>query len=261
MAVPLKIAPIAGALALCAGTAWTGLAVTPPAWAGEAPAAYYPSLGYGQVPPWVYAEAPGHGQVAAAHDRALVYGEGPEGPPPGYAGEPAYGPDYAYGSDFEPGARPDPGAYGPPDEQGYDTGWIEQERSGPGYRSYSGSRVQSYEYDSGWRGSGWEEPDAGPPPPPGYSDGRSWRPWAEPPPCPRVQPHPRHRFCPAAYHGELGLKTGFFLGSGGVGPAFIGRGGGGGRVYLVSGAGAGAFASASASAVARASVGTRGACC
>jgi len=257
MAVPLKIAPIAGALALCAGAAWAGLAATAPAWAGEAPAAYYPSLGYGQVPPWVYAQAPGHGQVAPSHDRALVYGDAPEGPPPGYAGGPAYGPDFGPGPDF----APDPGSYGPPDEQGYDTGWIERERSGPGYRSYSGSRMRTYEYDSGWRGSGWYEPDAGPPPPAGYSDGRRWRPWREPPPCPQVQPHPRHRFCPAAYHGELRFKTGFFLGSGGVGPAFIGRGGGGGRVYLVSGARAGASGSARAAAVARASVGARGACC
>ena len=253
MAGPLKIGPIAAALALCAGAAW----------AGEAPAAYYPSLGYGQVPPWVYAEAPGHGQVAPDHDRALVYGERPEGPPPGYVGEPAYGPDFGAERGLpEPEFAPDPGPYGPGEglgERGYDSGWVEQERAGPGYRSYFGSRVQTYDYDSGWRGSRSEDPGIAPPQPLppvgqgyGYSDGRSWRPCCAPPP-----PCPCRRMRPVAYlQPGLRLDDRFFAGSGGVGPAFIGGGGGG--VYVVSSGGASTSATAFAAASARASVSIRG---
>lgn len=257
MTRPSTIGPIAGALALCMGVAWTGFAG-----AGEAPAAYYPSLGYGQVPPWVYAEAPGHGQVAPGHDRALVYGEGP----PGYVGEPAYGPDFGpeRGSP-EPEFAPDPGAYGPGErlgERGYDSGWVEQERAGPGYRSYAGSRVQTYDYDSGWRGSAAGEPEIGPPQTLpsagyGYSDGRSWRPCcAPPPPCGCHQMRPSVR--PVAYQPDLRLNDRFFADSGGVGPAYLGGGGGGGGVYVVSGGDARAMAFASASASARVSVGVRG---
>jgi hypothetical protein len=256
MTRPIKIGPIVGALALCAGAGWTSLAG-----AGEAPAAYYPSLGYGQVPPWTYAEAPGHGQVPAAHDRALVYG----GPPPGYVGEPAYGSDFGpEGGIPEPEFAPGHRAYGPPREEGYDSGWVERERAGPDWRSYSGSRVQTYDYDSGWRGSVPAEREIGPPqplPPVGhgnrYSDGRSWRPCcAPPPPCP-----PRRCVRPMAHHQpSLRLNDRFFVGSGGVGPAYFSGSSGGGGVYVVSGGGgrASANSSAFASASARASASVRG---
>ena len=68
----LKLSGLGAALALLGSAAV----------AGEAPAAYYPSLGYGQSPP-IYEVAPG-GYV----DEPPYF----DGPPDGYVGEPAHGP-------------------------------------------------------------------------------------------------------------------------------------------------------------------------
>ena len=154
----LKIGFLAAAASL-AGSA---------ALAGSAPAAYYPSLGYGQ-------------------DYAVGYDEGPQGdysdargedygPPPGYVGDPAYGPseDYppadAYGARGENGYG-DARGYEHSDARGYDqrdardygddrrgSSSYSADRyasSGYGaqtYGAYSSRSEQQYGYDSGWRG-------------------------------------------------------------------------------------------------------------
>lgn len=96
------------------------------------------------------------------------------------------------------------------------------------------------------------------PPPPAYDGCQGGRDF--PPPC--APPAPRyddHRYACPTDCGEIRLDDSFFADAGGVGPAFIGRGGGGGGgAFVIAGSGASAgssaAASASASASARASV-------
>jgi len=254
----LKLSVLGAVLAL-AGSA---------AIAGGAPAAYYPSLGYGQTPP--YEVAPG-GYVDAP-----AYAGEPEGPPPGYEGPPPgyqgpppgyAGPPTGYGGPARPcncsappppprpdchcvasrplppppprdwrGEGPPPVVYGQGEEERF------AER-GYGEQAYGEVRREEYDYDSGWR----------------------IRPLGPAPaPCPYADMAPPHPVCGGVvqerYEQSEQLPDVFFADAGGVGPdEFEGGGGGGGGVIEGGGgeASAGAFAFASASARASASIGIR----
>ena len=191
--------------------------------AGDAPVAYYPSLGYGSG---VYEAAPG-----------------------GYVDDPVYANDYGPPPQRGP-ARPCHCAVPPPPPPiadchcnhgqplpppGPPIVYGGQERSSHAERSFQGEHVygevrrDEYDYDSGWRFRRIE-------PPPG--DCR----------CAGMQ---RERF-----EGVDHISDSFFADAGGVGPdEFEGGGGGGGGVIVGGGASAGAFAFASASAHASASIG------
>ncbi|HEY5409332.1 MAG TPA: hypothetical protein VIJ94_01270 [Caulobacteraceae bacterium] len=201
--------------------------------AGDAPAAYYPSLGYGQ-------------SIAA-------YDDGPSA----YVDEPAYVGEPAHGDSYGPPPRAGRPGFGPPDcrchrprppgppvvygrgeqrfaESEYDSGW----RSAPpprghvehregGEQVYGAVRRQEFDYDSGWR----------------------FRRIAPPPGC-ACGGEQRERFANVDH-----MPDSFFADAGGVGPdEFEGGGGGGGGVIVGGGASAGSFAFASASARASASV-------
>ncbi len=129
----------------------------PVAFAGSAPAAYYPSLGYGQTPPLyegppAYDKSPATAGAPARFDPREGYG-----PPPGYVGDPAYrnppptvgAPAYGAAEDWPP-----PQAYRRSDEGGY-TG-SSSSYSSRSYGAYSSRSVEQYGYDSGWRGEGSE---------------------------------------------------------------------------------------------------------
>ena len=230
----LKLSAVAAALALLGSAAV----------AGDAPAAYYPSLGYGQSD-GIYEVAPG-GYV---DEPAYANGPGDEepgygrdyGPPPGYGGEPRHGPHGPCCGGPPPPpchcATPHPGppiVYGG-GEHRY------AERGFEGEHVYGEVRRDEYDYDSGWR---FRRIPLGP----------EGCPYAHMP-----MPHPvcghieRERF----EESERVPDT-FFADTGGVGPAeFFGGGGGGGGVVIGGGASAGSFAFASASARASASIGIR----
>ncbi len=280
MASALKIGSIAAALCLAA------TAVN----ANGAPAAYYPSLGYGQTPPPDEVEGPPYASVGEP-----VYQNGPpddrnddRGPPRGYTGDPAYG-GYGYS-----GYGPGPGEDGYRPAEGDGRGHAEFGRHGSssygssGYSEqshgvYTSRSEQDYGYDSGWRaegsrGEGRNEAYSG-----GAYSGDSrgyagssverydydsgWRIQGReegggpPRDCRYARPdHPMpgpHEVCPAMDHRGMHLPDSFFADSGGVGPDFINGGGGGGGGFVVVGSGARAGAFASASASARVSVGVR----
>jgi hypothetical protein len=209
----LKLSAVGAALALVASAAL----------AGDAPAVFYPSLGYGQAPP--------------AYD----------GPPPqASVGEPVYA--------GEPGPGPAPIRRAPPcrcvrqaplppppppmayreREQGY------AERGGPDERVYGEVRREEYNYDSGWRIRRI-----------GPVSGCPYARMPEPHPvCGQVE---RERYVQDEHIPDV-----FFADAGGVGPdEFEGGGGGGGGVIEGGGGEAGAFAFASASARASAHIGIR----
>lgn len=138
--------------------------VAAPAFAGSAPAAWYPSMWvYGGSPTWAwYGAGQGNGRYAgppanyappAAYTGDPVYYNGPqaytgdpayvEGPPQGYTGDPAY-----YNAPPE-GYTGDP-AYGG-SSGGYGGGYSSQSYGASRGHSYSGGSVSSYTYDSGWR--------------------------------------------------------------------------------------------------------------
>ena len=259
------------AVALSAGIwALSGAAAT----AGGAPAAYYPSLGYGQTPPQ-YDVGPPEASVGEP-----VYQDAPDddrGPPRGYVGEPAHG-GYGYGPDRDDQDYPPPedysrshheayqgrdgyGASGSSsyssqsygastsrseEEYGYDSGWRAQNldtehgshHDGDRGHTYGSASVDTYDYDSGWQVRGEEH--GGPPDCRFEHDQRADRP---------------HRGCPILAPREERLPDSFFADAGGVGPDYISGGGGGGGGFVVVGAGAGAGAFASASASAHVSVG------
>ncbi len=238
--------------------------------AGGAPAAYYPSLGYGQTPP-VYDVGPPDASVG---EPAFYNSPDDRGPPGGHVGEPAHG-GYGAGRDDQDYPPPEHyghgrhqtdqgrdghgasgsssdssqsyGAYTSRSEQeyGYDSGWRSQEsergsrHDADEGRTYGSATVDQYDYDSGWRVRGEEHGGA--------------------PDC-RYEHDQRadreHSACPPVASRDIRLPDSFFADAGGVGPDFIeGGGGGGGFVAVGSGASASAFASASASA--RVSVGVR----
>ena len=192
--------------------------------AGDAPAAYYPSLGYGQsgieeVAPGGYVDAPAYADGPGYDDRY--------GPPPGYEAPPP--PRRPPGPCHCAVRRPPP----PPIVYGE----RERERSGYGERRIEGEHVygevrrDEYDYDSGWHYRRIELPPEG------------CR-------CGGIQ---RERYTEVEH-----MPDTFFADAGGVGPdVFEGGGGGGGGVIVGGGAGAsaGAFAFASASARASASIG------
>ena len=203
----LKLSALGAALALLGSAAL----------AGSAPAAYYPSLGYGQsdgdyeVAPGGYVDEPAY---------ADSYG-----PPPGYAGAQAHGPHGPCCG----GPRPAPGppvVYGER-EHSY------AERGFSGEHVYGEVRRDEFNYDSGWRVRRIPLP---------AGDCR----------CGRVE---HERFAaseriPDSFFADTGGvgPDEFYGGGGGGGGVVIGGGGG---------ASAGSFAFASASARASASVGIR----
>jgi hypothetical protein len=202
--------PVLGAIAALIGSA---------AIAGDAPAAYYPSLGYGQSAP-AYDDGP-----AAYVDE------------PAYVGEPAHGPDRIRPApgpchcSLPPPSPPQccrPAPLPPPVAMGRERGFSE-EHAFAGGGVYGEVRREEYDYDSGWRFRrlGPVGPD-----------------------CHCVQ---RERFVESER-----LPDSFFADAGGVGPdEFMFGSGGGGGVVVGGGASAGSFAFASASARASASVGVR----
>jgi len=233
----LKLSAL-GALAALVGSA---------ALAGDAPAAFYPSLGYGQSYP-VHEVAPGGYVDTPAYVGEPAHGNS-YGPPPGYRGP---GP-----CDCAPPPPPPPPPVadchcvthrplpppGPPivyqggERRGY------AEHGFQGEHVYGEVRREDYEYDSGWRYRRIEAP---------------------PVECPYAHMPAPHPVCGGGererYEESERLPDLFFADAGGVGPdEFEGGGGGGGGVVVggEAGASAGAFAFASASAHASASIGIR----
>ena len=208
-----KLSALGAALALLASAAV----------AGSAPAAYYPSLGYGQSD-GVYEVAPG-GYVDEP-----AYADS-HGPPPGYAGAPDHGPaGPCCGGPPPPPCRctiprslPGPPVVYGEREHSY------AERGFSGEHVYGEIRREEFNYDSGWRVRRI------PLPPEGCH-------------CGHVE---RERFAASER-----IPDSFFADTGGVGPdEFYGGGGGGSGVVVGGGASSGSFAFASASARASASAG------
>ena len=228
----LKLSALGAALALFGSVAV----------AGDAPAAYYPSLGYGQSDP-IYEVAPGGYVDEPAYANGPDYDQGPAyigepaygpnpGPPRGYVGEPARGPGGPCCGGPPPPpchcARPRPPL--PPVVYGQGEHRFD-ERSFGGGHVYGEVRRDEYDYDSGWHFRRIPLPSA---------DCR----------CGHVE---RERLVESER-----VPDSFFADTGGVGPdEFFGGGGGGGGVVIGGGASAGAFAFASASARASASIGIR----
>lgn len=196
----------------------------PAAMAGEAPVAFYPSLGYGQIPP---AEAP------------------PPAPPPPARALEAPAPAQAMDRQDVEGRELRTYESRSEVEAESETGWrVADAREAAALDE--GAAVsegrEDYAYDSGWRIR--RIPMPGP--------GRMMCPYAReegPPP-------PPHAVCPPpsaarAYdrryaEADERLPDTFFADAGGVGPDEFDWGGGGGGGYVVGGASSGAFASASA---------------
>ena len=283
MASALKLGLIAAVLGLAGG------AVS----AGAAPAAYYPSLGYGQTPVRAYTGEPAYYDAPSASTGDPADYDPPpgydRGPPRGHVGQPAYGYGPGPGDDDYP--SPDLygrghvgyGAYG-----GSSYGGSSSSSSGQSYGSYSSRSEQDYGYDSGWRsqdsghedsgheGSGYggsgeerrhDDGDRGDHR--GYAGATidqydydsGWRSHGQesggPLMCPFAHEHhpdpPPHPVCPTLAPHSERLSDSFFADAGGVGPAYM-NGGGGGGGYVVMGSGASAGASAFASASASAHV-------
>ncbi len=231
----LKLGLLAAGLMLAGSTAM----------AGGAPAAYYPSLGYGQTPP-AYVDEPAHYE---ADDRP---------PPQAHLDHPSY--RYEAHEHGDADDRTEAYSSRSEEDHGYDSGWrphsghsddthgreAEHARGYGGEHAYAAESREDYAYDSGWRFRRIEP---------------------EPMMCPYAHEHREaapHPICPSMHEGEYGyaehehLPDSFFADAGGVGPDEFAWGGGGGGGMVVGGSSsASSFAFASARASAHVGLGVR----